>query len=835
MKGFRLHLRSWDIGRHFRLSREAKVVTSTSWWSCSACPRYTSVPSAMIPAASFTASANTLCHSTGRVCGSPLSSPSITSGGRASFLHPSTVWLKKVEDFSQKPKQGLPLDKSSTASPAKPEETPASFQEDQPAAHTLSPETAVKDPPASFATEAAGASVAKVFFSSTDSKPPDDALLLGEEKMKAIESESIPIRRVMQMVWEQLWPRGQWKIKALVVLSVGCVLGAKVLKVMVPFALKGIIDSLSPASVAATSAVGSQLVTAVGPFSLTAFGFLIAYTFCRAAGSITDEMKNVFFAPVGSAGSCNLAMQMVQKMHSLDLPFHLNRETGALTKDLDRGTRAFWSLSYALLFLVLPTMFEMVLVGGALYSQGGGYFIGIAITAVSAYIVWTIAVSNWRAKFRARFNYYDSRVSGKIVDSILNYETVKYFGSEQFECQRIESELKNMNQQLVILDQTIALLNVGQQLIFVTAAVLSLYLSTCAVLAGTMTVGSLVLVDGLLMQIYLPLSYLGMIYRDVQTAMQNMMAMIVLMDTECTVKDEPDAVPYVFEGGAIEFRDVHFEYPQKVEVKTPGSEAGPEKETVAVKKHMGGVLKGLSLTIPGGSVVAFVGASGCGKSTIFRLLFRFFNPTRGVVLLDGQPLRSLQIDSVRRSIGVIPQDPVLFNDSVRYNIAYSSPTASHEAVQKAASLAQIDEAIERMPEGYDSSVGERGCKLSGGERQRVAIARALLDSRPILLADEATSALDGRTEERVMEALRRPTMSGRRRTVLMIAHRLTTVKEADIIFVLRDGSVAEYGTHEQLLALGGYYSEQWRQQEKEKLEAKELEVDAGKAELQAGA
>eukprot|EP00796_Vickermania_ingenoplastis_P001505 gene1505-891_t len=708
--------------------------------------------------------------------------------------------------------------------------------------------------------------------SAEESKPPPAATPQPATQPKPKKAEdTIPMGRVVKLVLCHIWPKGEWKMKALVVISVTCVLCAKVLKVMLPFTFKAIIDALSPptaaaaaasaangaaagaftvaagttgsaATVAATAGSGviGSAVASLGPLSLTACGFVAAYGICRVAGSFAEEFKNVFFAPVGGAGSTNLAMQMVRKMHALDLPFHLNRETGVLSKDLDRGSRAFWNYAYLLLFMVVPTAFEMCLVGTALYMQGGGPFIGIAITAVAAYVAWTLAITNWRAKFRARYNRYDSRVGGRIVDSLLNYETVKYFGSEAYECARIETEVRKMNRQLVILDQTIALLNVGQQLIFAAAAVGSLYMATCGVMAGTMTVGDLVLVDGLLLQLYMPLSYLGMIYREVQSSTQNMQAMIALLDTQCVVKDTPGAKPYEHKDGTIEFRDVGFEYSVALPKSDPGTEEGDgeknkeksrnDKDTKiastsssksslqpapAGEKAADGealrrrytVLSRLNLKIPGGSVVAFVGASGSGKSTIFRLLFRFFNPTSGTVLLDGQPLDSLLIDSVRKKIGVIPQDPILFNESVRYNLCYSRPDATMEELEDVARRARLHETLTGLADGYETSVGERGCKLSGGEKQRVAIARALLDDRPILLADEATSALDTATEAGVMRALRAPTRSGRRRTVLLIAHRLTTVKEADIIFVLSNGSVAEYGSHAELLARGGLYAQ----------------------------
>ncbi|EPY18561.1 mitochondrial ABC transporter ATM [Strigomonas culicis] len=386
---------------------------------------------------------------------------------------------------------------------------------------------------------------------------------------------------------------------------------------------------------------------------------------------------------------------------------------------------------------------------------------------------------------------------------MLNYETVKYFGSDRYESARIRAETTKMNRELVKLDQTVALLNFGQSLIFLFAGVLSLYWCTCGVVAGAMTVGDLVLVDALLMQLYLPLSYLGMIYREIQTATQNMQAMILLLDQQSRVVEAPDAVPYVYRNGTIELDRVCFQY-----------KAGDGRH----------VLRDLSLVIPGGKTVAFVGPSGSGKSTIFRLLFRFFDPTAGELRVDGQPLARLQLESLRAAIGVVPQDTVLFNESVRYNIRYGRMTASDAEVEAVARRASLHETVARMSHGYDTSVGERGLKLSGGEKQRVAIARVLLEDSPILLADEATSALDSTTELNVMKTLRHATERAAPRTIILIAHRLTTVRDADIIFVLDGkGGLAEQGSHDALLAKGGLYASLWLQQLKDSRKAEQEE------------
>lgn len=608
-------------------------------------------------------------------------------------------------------------------------------------------------------------------------------------------TSSIPIKRVVGRVWSYLWPAGEYKIKALVVGSVLCVLVAKLLKVAVPFWFKTVVDLLAPAATTANA------VAVVGPFTVGAFGCVVAYGICRITTSVTEELKTILFAPVGGHASTKLAMEMFDKLHRLDMNYHLNRETGVLCKDLDRGSRAFWTLAYTLLFMVVPTTFEMGLVCLALNTQAGPQFIAIALVAVVSYVSWTLAVTNWRSKYRTRYNTLDSRVGGLIVDSLLNYETVKYFGSEVYESERIRSETTKMNQQLVTLDQTMALLNFGQQVIFVSAGVLSLYLATCGVLAGVLTVGDLVLVDALLMQLYMPLSYLGMIYREVQTSTQNMQAMISLTDQQPIVKEAEGAVKFQYQNGTIELRNVTFEYKKELN-RT--------------------VLKNLSLLIPGGKTIAFVGPSGSGKSTIFRLLFRFYDPTSGEVLIDGQPIQKVELASLRRKIGVIPQDTVLFNESVMYNIRYGRMSATDTEVIAASKAASLHETVLRMSDGYETSVGERGLKLSGGEKQRVSIARVVLEDCPILLADEATSALDSTTELNVMNTLRNATSRKTSRTIILIAHRLTTVKEADIIFVLDGkGGLAEQGTHEALLRKGGLYAEMWYQQLRDRKQEEE--------------
>ncbi|CCW68398.1 unnamed protein product [Phytomonas sp. Hart1] len=599
-------------------------------------------------------------------------------------------------------------------------------------------------------------------------------------------SADVPVKRVVFKVLALLWPKGNPRTKLLVVMSMMCVLVAKVLKVAVPFWFKSVIDILTPNASAATA------LPTIGILPMGVFGCVAAYGICRAMNSVTEELKTVFFAPVGGKASTQLAIEMFDNLLKLDLSFHLNRETGVLSKDLDRGSRAFWSLAYALLFLVVPTAFEMVLVCAALNSHAGTQFIGLALTAVFSYILWTYIVSNWRTQFRRRYNELESRVGGITVDALLNYEAIKCFRTEEYESARIRSNTEKMNTELIKLDQSLAFLNFGQQLIFVVAGVLSFYLATCGAIAGNMTVGDLVLTDALLMQLYMPLSILGMIYREIQTSTQNMQSMIGLLDQSPSVLDAIDAKPYMYINGTIELRNLTFKH------KADSEEA---------------LIRNLSLKIPGGKIVAFVGPSGSGKSTIIRLIFRFFDPTDGEILFDGQPLRNLQLASVRSRVGIVPQDPILFNISIRDNISYSQINATDSDIIEVAKKVGLHETIQKMSKGYSSSVGERGLKLSGGEKQRVAIARALLMDPPILLADEATSALDSKSETKIMEIIKLASKQSTPRTIILIAHRLTTVKDADIIFVLDGkGGLAEQGAHSELLQAGGLYADLWYQQ-----------------------
>jgi ABC-type transport system involved in Fe-S cluster assembly fused permease/ATPase subunit len=617
-----------------------------------------------------------------------------------------------------------------------------------------------------------------------------------------------------------LWPKGRADHKMRILTLLSFALGSKIFFVTVPFYFKAIIDHLvnhqkvaaaggaaetvaSEASVPGAASAAADVVTdeatnsfavetamsvAEGVFGTGIFALVAAYGVTRASASLMAESRMALFTKVGADAYKNINESLLLKMLGLELDYHLSRKTGAVTKVLDRGSRAFASMAWCLLFVFIPTGFEMGLVCLLLQNQVGGQFVLVAVSAVLSYIAFTTKVTNWRAQFRDAYNEQETKCSSMVVDCLLNYETVKYFRNEQHEAQRLRSANEVLTHNLIRLDQTMCGLNFGQQFIFITAATTSMFFASQGVLAGSMTVGDLVLVDALLLQLYTPLSWLGVVYREMTTATQDMRAMLDLLQRPSKMIDAPSARPFKYGDGTIELRRASFAYGEKR------------------------VLDDVTLTIPGGSLAAFVGPSGTGKTTIFRLLFRFMQLDSGEILIDGQPVGSVTIDSLREHLGVVPQDTVMFNDTIGYNIRYGKLGATHDDVQRVARAAAVDAAIARMDSGYDTVVGERGLKLSGGEKQRVAIARVLLQDPDIILADEATSALDTHTEAAVIETLRQAP-SGRRRTVVMIAHRLATVRNCDIIFVLgHDGRVVEQGSHDELLEAGGLYHHLWSRQ-----------------------
>eukprot|EP01064_Diplonema_japonicum_P018686 TRINITY_DN27382_c0_g1_i1.p1 TRINITY_DN27382_c0_g1~~TRINITY_DN27382_c0_g1_i1.p1 ORF type:complete len:664 (+),score=124.91 TRINITY_DN27382_c0_g1_i1:48-1994(+) len=583
---------------------------------------------------------------------------------------------------------------------------------------------------------------------------------------------------IMQMI-RGVWPsKGEVRLKLQVGVAVGCVFGTKLLGIGVPYWFKGIVDSL-----ATDPAILSQ---AFNPFGTTVMGLVIAHSLFRALQYLTQEARGFLFASVVNAAMRKMGVRVAAHLHSLPLKFHLNRQTGALSRQIDRGTRAVDRLLNFALFHIIPTALELVLVSAVLYREAGLPFSVTAVSAVVAYSVFTFKLSAWRIGVRKEMNKSDQEASTSMVDSLLNYETVKYFQNEKYEVSRYETLLKRYEKQAVVTQQSLSGLNFGQQFIFTIALSVTMAMSVVRVQAGLMTLGDLVLVNALLMQLSVPLNFLGTVYRELQAAMTDMESLFKLLNEG---EPEESGLPdLVYKGGEIEFRDVVFNY--KADQK---------------------MLRGVSFTIPAGNSLGIVGPSGCGKSTILRLVFRFFTPESGTILVDGQDINKVNVESLRKHMGVIPQDTVLFNETLMYNLRYGDLTATDEQCIEAAKKADLHNSVRNFSDGYDTKVGERGLKLSGGEKQRVAIARCLLRNAPILLADEATSALDSRTEEKAMLALRSTTETPL--TSVIIAHRLSTVSGCDKVLVLKEGNVFEYGTHEELLAKNGLYASMWHTQQ----------------------
>ncbi|MEY4208299.1 MAG: hypothetical protein RLZZ20_1451 [Pseudomonadota bacterium] len=573
-----------------------------------------------------------------------------------------------------------------------------------------------------------------------------------------------------------LW---QWKWRVL--LALGCLVSAKLANVGVPLVLKQLIDGLTitPEQPAAA------LVLPVG--------VLIAYGLLRLSTTVFTELREFFFARVTQRAVRTIALQVFRHLHALSLRFHLGRQTGGVTRDIERGTRAVSSLVSYTLFSILPTLVEIALVLGYLSLQYDLWFSAITLIALVTYIAFTVIVTEWRTHFRRTMNELDSKASSRAIDSLLNYETVKYFGNEEYEAQRYDDGLQRYERAAIRSQTSLSLLNAGQSLIIAAAVTLILWRATLGVIAGTMTLGDLVLVNAFMIQLYLPLNFLGVLYREIKQSLADMEKMFNLLDQHREVADMSDARPLRLQAVALQFRQVDFSYEKNRQI-----------------------LFGVDFEVPAGTTTAVVGHSGSGKSTLARLLFRFYDVDRGQILIDGQDLRSVTQASLRAAIGIVPQDTVLFNDSIGYNIAYGRPDATQEEIVAAARAAYIHDFIVSLPEGYDTKVGERGLKLSGGEKQRVAIARALLKNPSILVFDEATSALDSQAEQAIQSQLRE---IARTRTTLIIAHRLSTIADADQILVLEQGRIVERGTHASLLAIRGLYAQMWERQQARRDEA----------------
>jgi len=566
-----------------------------------------------------------------------------------------------------------------------------------------------------------------------------------------------------------------WVYKWRVMAALGALIGAKMANVGVPLVLKKLIDQLA--------------IDPAHPQALLVLplGALVAYGALRLSTTVFTELREFLFARVTQRAVRTIALQVFRHLHALSLRFHLNRQTGGMTRDIERGTRGVNSLISYSLFNVLPTLVEITLVLGYLVLKYDKWFSIITAVALATYIVFTITVTEWRTHFRRTMNDLDSKANTKAIDSLINYETVKYFGNEDYEAKRYDQGLQSYENAAVRSQTSLSVLNTGQSLIIATAVTLILWRATEGVIAGTMSLGDLVLVNSFMIQLYIPLNFLGVIYREIKQALADMERLFGLLDQNREVADTPGAQPVATHGARVEFSHVEFSYETKRQI-----------------------LFDVDFAIPAGTTTAVVGHSGSGKSTLSRLLFRFYDVNKGSISIDGQDIRNVTQASLRSAIGIVPQDTVLFNDTIEYNIAYGKPGSSKDDIVAAARAASIHDFIESLPDGYATMVGERGLKLSGGEKQRVAIARTLLKNPAILIFDEATSALDSKSEQAIQAQLKE---IARNRTTLVIAHRLSTIADAQQIIVLDHGRIVERGTHGSLLAAQGLYAQMWERQQ----------------------
>lgn len=578
-----------------------------------------------------------------------------------------------------------------------------------------------------------------------------------------------------------LWPENEWGLRVRVLLAITCLVAAKVAVVFVPIFYRDAIDALDMAQGAAAISLPVGLILAYGAARLLSLGF--------------GELRDALFAKVGQRAIRTIALQVFRHLHALSLGFHLSRQTGGLSRSIERGTKAIETLLRFSIFSIVPTVLELVLVFVILWQALDAWVALATVITVVVYITYTMLVTEWRIKFRRAMNEEDSRANTRAIDSLLNYETVKYFGNEDHEARRYDTAMRGYEKAAVKSQTSLALLNIGQAFIISGGLTAVMLMTASGIISGALSLGTFVMANTYLMQLYQPLGFFGFVYREIKQSLIDMEKMFDLMGEDPQVADRPGARTLEIAGGEVSFEDVHFSYDDRRPI-----------------------LKGVSFHVPAGKTVAVVGPSGSGKSTIGRLLYRFYDVAQGSICIDGHDIREVSQASLRASIGVVPQDTVLFNETIYYNIAYGKPGVTPAEIEHAARTAHVHDFIMAMPDGYETMVGERGLKLSGGEKQRVAIARTVIKNPAILLLDEATSALDSHTEQEIQKNLRE---ISRGRTTLCIAHRLSTVVDADEILVLEDGAVVERGRHTALLARDGRYAQMWRRQQ----ESRELDGD----------